>query len=454
MSAASLAGLFQYQKLTVTLLPIFRGISGPWGVEGHDIGRCVVGRAASLGPGFTRLWSASTLAQFGGGVHGAALPLLAASLTSNPALVAATGAAVEVPWLIFGLLAGAVVDRVDPRRLVAVTTTVNGLLVATLAALVTLDRANLPLAVSLAFVCGTCGTLSTTATTTMTPRLVQPQQLDRANSRLVTAGSAGSELIGPPLGGYLFGLAAAIPFALNATTAALAAALVCSLPSMFAATRRPSGDRQRRIWREVSEGARWLAGHRELRAVTILSVTFALTDSAWFAVMVLYVRDILDLPASAFGLLLGIGAVGGPVGGLVAARLSRAVGSTGALLGSLLGSAAIAQAVLGLTAHAVLTALMLAVSSFAFGVWNVVTTTLRQTLTPPRLLGRVTSADRTAILTASPLGAVLGGLAASALGIRAPFLLGVPLVLLGAAYAAHGAWGKATTARERRSPLD
>ncbi|MEQ7004914.1 MFS transporter [Actinopolymorpha sp. B17G11] len=394
-----------------------------------------MGSTRGLGKQFGRLWSASTLSQFGGGIHGAALPLLAASLTSSPAMVAAAAAAVELPWLVFGLPAGAIVDRVDSRRLAAWAGVANALLVAILAAMVALDRASLPLLLSIAFACGTCGTLGSTAVTTMTPKLVGHQQLDRANSRLVTAGSAGSELIGPPLGGYLFGLVAAIPFAVNAGTAALAAALVFSLPSVFRdATVESVGARPRRLWRDITDGARWLARHRRLRAVTVLSVVFLLTDSAWFALMVLYIRDILHLPASAYGVLLGIGAIGGLAGGFSAARISRTVGSTGVLLASLLLSAAAAQAVLGLTSHTILTVLMLSVSSFAFGVWNVVTTTLRQKLSPSDLLGRVTSANQTAILSASPLGALLGGLAANALGLRAPFLLGVPLLVLGAAY--------------------
>jgi MFS family permease len=391
--------------------------------------------APGLGQHFGRLWSASSLAQFGGGIHGAALPLLAASITSSPSLVAAAAAAVELPWLVFGLPAGAVVDRVDPRRLVVGVGIVNSLLVGVLAALVVMDRATLPLLLSIAFACGICGMLSGTALTTMTPRLVEPRHLDRANARLITAGSAGAELIGPPLGGYLFGLAAVTPFAVNAGTAALAAALICSLPSVFRdTTRHPTGPPHRRVWCDIAEGASWLVRHPQLRAVTGLGAIFAFTDSAWFALMVLYVRDSLALSAGAYGLLLGIGAVGGLAGGITAARISRTGASTGMLLASLLTSAAVAQAVLGLTSHAVLTALSLAVSSFAFGVWNVVTTTLRQVLTPPDLLGRVTSADRTAILSASPLGAVLGGLAAHAFGLRAPFLLGIPLLVVGAAY--------------------
>lgn len=382
-----------------------------------------------LGPAYSRLWSAGALSSLGAGVYNAALPLLAATLTSEPALVAGVAIAVEVPWLVFGLLAGAIVDRVDTRRLVTAVGLLDCLLVAGVAAAVGFGRASLPLIYVVAFVCGTAATLSGTATSTMTPRLVAPAQLDLANGRLITASTAGAEMLGPPVAGYLFGLAAALPFAVHSGTAAVAAALVFSLPRMFAPA--PVATRPR-IWRDIVAGARWLVRHRTLRAVTGLSMVFALTDSAWFAIIVLYVTQVLDLPAAAYGLIIGIGAVGGPVGGLAAARLARTIRPVGRLLVTLLLSAGVAQAVLGLTAHPVLATASLTVSSFAFGVWNVVSTTLRQTLAPSEFLGRVNSADRTAILGASPLGALLGGLAAGAFGIRAPFLLGLPVIVVGA----------------------
>lgn len=418
-------------------------------------------RNTSLGRDYYRLWSAHTLSNLGGGIYFAALPLLASTVTDQPALVAGVAAAIELPWLLFGMLAGAIADRFDRRYLAIVATAGNALLVALLALAVAFDHAGLPVIYLVAFAIGSCGTLSGTATMTMTPQLVQPQQLDRANGRLIAAGSTGSELLGPALGGYLFGLAATLPFALNAGTAAVAAALLCALPSLLATATRTTADQAAKdsttVWRDIAEGTRWLLRHRQLRSITVLSVVFALTDTAWFALMVLYVRDILGLPASAYGLLLGIGAVGGLAGGLLAARLSQAVGSTRVLLSTLLLAAAIAQAVLAFTAHTVLAAGSLAVSSFAFGVWNVVTVTSFQTLTPPELLGRVSSANRTAIMGASPIGALLGGLAANAMGIRAPFVLGLPVLVLGAGFGLLALRGNqadetTTTGPARRRP--
>jgi MFS family permease len=383
----------------------------------------------SLGPAYRRWWSASALSSIGAGMYDAALPLLAAALTSEPALVAGVAVALELPWLVFGLFAGAIVDRVDTRRLVAAVNVVSCLLVGGLATAVAFDRAGLPLVYVVALACGTGATLTGTATSTMVPRLVATSQLDLANGRLITATSAGAEMLGPPVGGYLFGLAAALPFAVHSSTAAIAAALVFGLPRMFAPA--PPAVRPR-IMRDVVAGARWLVRHKTLRAVTGLSVVFALTDSAWFAIMVLYVTEVLELPSAAYGLLVGIGGIGGLAGGLAAARLARTIRPVGRLLVSLLLGAGVAQAVLGLSADPIVTTVALSVSSFAFGVWNVVSVTLRQTLAPADHLGRVTSADRTAIMGASPLGALLGGLAAGAFGIRAPFLLGLPILLVGA----------------------
>jgi MFS family permease len=383
----------------------------------------------SLGPAYRRWWSASALSSIGAGMYDAALPLLAAALTSEPALVAGVAVALELPWLVFGLFAGAIVDRVDTRRLVAAVNVVSCLLVGGLATAVAFDRAGLPLVYVVALACGTGATLTGTATSTMVPRLVATSQLDLANGRLITATSAGAEMLGPPAGGYLFGLAAALPFAVHSSTAAIAAALVFGLPRMFAPA--PPAVRPR-ILRDVVAGARWLVRHKTLRAVTGLSVVFALTDSAWFAIMVLYVTEVLELPSAAYGLLVGIGGIGGLAGGLAAARLARTIRPVGRLLVSLLLGAGVAQAVLGLSADPIVTTVALSVSSFAFGVWNVVSVTLRQTLAPADHLGRVTSADRTAIMGASPLGALLGGLAAGAFGIRAPFLLGLPILLVGA----------------------
>lgn len=384
-----------------------------------------------IGPGYARLWSAKTMAGLGGGMYFAALPMLAATLTNEPSLVAGVAVAVELPWLIFALVAGAIADRGDRRTISAVSAGATAVLVGLLAFLVSVGQVTLPTIYVLAFVCGMLATLGGSATATITPMLVPRDKLNRANGRLVAAESAGSEMAGPALGGYLFTLAAALPLAIHTGLAIAAAAFLRSLPKLRPPG--PSGPRSMRAFLdEIMAGAKWLVRHPTLRIITIITVIFALTDTAWFALMALYVQQILGLPVSAYGYLVGIGALGGLAGGLLAARIAQRVRSIGRLLAGLLLIAALVQIILATTADPIVTAVMLAASSFAFGVFNVVTVTAFQSLTPTELLGRVGSANRTAIMGASPIGALLGGAAASTLGLRAPLLLGVPVLLVGA----------------------
>ncbi|MFB9623193.1 MFS transporter [Nonomuraea helvata] len=387
--------------------------------------------SASLGPAYRRLWLATALSNLGDGIRMAALPLLAAAITSDPVAVAGVAIAGQSPWLLFGLFAGAIVDRFDQRRLAAAVDVVRVSMLAVLVVSVSLHVAGIALLYVVAFVCGVGETLRDTATATLLPPLVKDADLDRANGGLVNAEVAGNELVGPPIGGYLFGVALVLPFAVNGGALALAAALIFSLPDVFT-SKAGSYSSKGQIWSDTRAGLRWLIKHPRLRMIVGLGAVFAAMDSAWFAVLVLYVPQVLGLPAWGYGVLLGIGAVGGLAGGFFATRVTRMIGPAGALAGCL-GCAAIGQLMIGLTASAVVVAAGLVITSAAFGVWAVVARTTRQRLTPAEMLGRVSSAAMTAVMSASPLGALLGGLLAAEWGLRAPILVGVPVLTVAAA---------------------
>ncbi|UBU18213.1 MFS transporter [Nonomuraea gerenzanensis] len=386
--------------------------------------------STSLGPAYHRLWLATALSNLGDGIRMAALPLLAAALSRDPVVVAGVALAGQSPWLLFGLFAGAVVDRYDQRRLTVLVDATRVLLLAVLVTALALDVANIVLVYAVAFMCGVGETLRDTATATLLPPLVKDADLDRANGGLVNAEVAGNELVGPPIGGYLFGVAMVLPFALNGSTLALAAALIFSLPNVFAAKPVPAGEK-RRIWAETGAGLRWLVRHRRLRALVALGGLFALMDSAWFPIFVLYVGQVLALPGWGYGMLLGVGAVGGLAGGFLAARVTRRIGTAAALAGCLLCAAA-GQLMLALTTSVPVAAVGLGATSAAFGVWTVAARTLRQRLTPPELLGRVSSASMTIVMSAGPVGALAGGFVAAEWGLTAPILIGVPVLAVGA----------------------
>lgn len=391
----------------------------------------------ALGQAYGRLWTATALSNLGDGIRAAAFPLLAASLTGRPIVVAGVAVAAQLPWLLVGLLAGAVVDRVDRRRLLAAVDVGRAAVLAVLVAAVATNQANVWLLYGVAFAAGLGETLRDTAASTLVPALVPDRQLERANGRLLTAEVTGNELVGPALGGWLFAVAALLPFAVNGGTLVVAALLVLSLPDLFRPAPPPPAPGEARptgIRADVAEGLRWLARHRVLRLVTLLVVLLALLDAAWFAILVLYAADVAGVTAAGFGLLLAVSALGGVAGGLIADRVTARLSLTGALAAGVMLTGA-AQFVLGLTSAVAAVAGALAVSSFAFTVANVAVVTLRQRVTPAHLLGRVTATYRTLAIGASALGALLGGLAATGYGLRAPMLAGAPVLVAAGALA-------------------
>lgn len=378
----------------------------------------------ALGPTYRRLWTASTLSAFGSGIFGAGMPLFAARLTNDPTAISAMTIAGQLPALLFGMVAGSVVDRVNRRRLIVLLGFGNAVLSGIAAALVGSGAATLLILYGFAFSTSTMGIFSDNALTTMTPTVVDPDHLDRANSRLISASTAGSYFLGPPAGSFLFEVLPALPFGIGSCTRFASALLRLGLPNP------PAADRSRI---DIVAGLRWLLRNRRIRAITALTMLLALTDNAWFPLMVLYVRDVLHLPPGRYGLVVGIGGIGEMLGGICASRLARTCGQARVLIGAVV-LAAVGQAILGLTADVVLTVFALALSSFLFGVWDVVTTTVLQTVTPAPLLGRVLGAERTLAFAAAPLGSLVGGLAAAAYGLRVPFLAGVPALLVGAVF--------------------
>ncbi len=388
--------------------------------------------AIPLGPVYTRLWSATALSNLGDGIRAAAFPLLAASLTSNPVLVTGVAVAGQVPGLLFGLVAGVVVDRFDRRFLVLAMDISRTVLLLGLVALIATGHATIWAVYAVVFCSGLASVLRDTSAGTLLPSIVGRDQLDRANGRMVTAEIAGNEFVGPPLGGYLFGIAVALPFAINGGTMAIAAALVASIPAMMQ-TATASQERSPRpnLIMDLRSGLSWLIRRRDVLAVPATSIALAMTDSAWFTLLVLYLRDVLGLPDLWFGIMLAVGAIGGLAGGLLAARIGRVIGLRWTIVGCLL-VAAVGQLALGATSSALITAIVLATSSLVFAVWNVAARTLIQRRTPLALLGRISSINGTVITAASILGALLGGITAQQLGLHAPFLLGVPLLVVAA----------------------
>ena len=387
----------------------------------------MVAAAATLPRPYYRVLGASGLSNLADGIRMAAFPLLAASLTDEAVLIALVFIAGEAPWLVFGLWAGSLADRVERRSLIRRITLVRTVLLAALAALVMVDATPLGLVVLAAFALGTAEVVADSATGTLVPSLVSDDQLERANSRMVAAQITGNELAGPALGGVLFAAGAALPFVTNSSLLAVALLVLAGLPllppdrDLGEASEMPAA-RPRPL-----DGIPYVRSHPLLLALTGSSALLAAVDAAWFALLVLFVRDQLGFGPAGFGLFLAVGAVGGLVGAAVADRRPRATLRTAAPV--VFASTAISLIALALAPNPVTTATTLIVTSGAFAVWNVHAVSARQRATPHHLLGRVGATYRTAAVTASILGALTGGLVADLASLRSA-LAGYGLVLL------------------------
>ncbi|MBA2948302.1 MFS transporter [Streptomyces himalayensis] len=377
--------------------------------------------------GFGRLWTAAVLSRFGDALRTAALPLLAASLTDEPMLIASVTACGYLPWIIFGLLGGALADRVDQRRAMWSVDVARGLLVAAFAAAVALGQATIGLLIALAFALTTLQTLFDNAATALLPNLVDERALGSANARLLTGQQIAGGLLAAPAVPLLIVGGMAVPFAADAVTYLVAAALVASLrTSVPQRDPRPAGSTLRG---DIAAGLRALWRDRPLRGLCLATALCNIGMGALIATMVLLVTGWLDAGNGGYAAAMTAYAVGSLTGGWVQRRLVARVGRIRSVV--IAGSAQIgALVVMGTVRSLAAVVVSLAVFGLMGMVWNVNTTTLMQQRAPAEMLGRISSAFRTLAVAGAPLGALLGGAVATAWGLNTPALLAAALFVL------------------------
>jgi MFS family permease len=381
-----------------------------------------------LGPAFWRLYAASAASNLADGVNRVALPLLATTLTRDPVQVAALASLAFLPWLLFALPAGAVVDRVDRRRAMAAANAVRALALGALAATALTGTTSLPVLYAVAFAVGVAETVYDSAARAMLPQVVDREQLDRGNGLLTTAEEASQGFLGAPLGSLLFAVAVAAPLLTTAGGFLLAAVLVLGIAGRHRPAR--ADGLRTTIRRDVAEGVGWLWRHRFLRGLTLVSAATALVQSMTTGLFVLYALDELGVSDAGYGLLLTAAGVGAVLGGLGAAPLAGRIGRTATLVA---GSVLSALAIIGMSAtgDAVVAGVLFAASTAGVMFWNVLTMSLRQALIPEALFGRVQGGYRTLVWGGIPLGTLAGGLLAGATSVPTVFAVsGAGLLLL------------------------
>lgn len=387
---------------------------------------------------FSRLALAAGLGTIGDGLRVVALPLLAATITREPVLISALVACAYLPWVLFGLPIGALVDRGHPEVFLRAANLARAGLLAGLVIILLADVQSLSLLYLLAFVLGIAEACYDSAAQSLVPRIVDDDQLESANGTLVTLELVGEDLVGPALAGLLFAASMALPFGLSAALLA-ASALVLLGITTTAPVRTPAGDPPRRspmagLGAEMVAGLRWLWRARFVRRLVLAGAALTGATMAWEATLVLLALGPMGVSPTGYGLILAGGAVGGVLGGVCTPALVRRY-DRWRLQIIALTACGVVDLALAAFPEPWVAALAWGVTGFAFALWIVLSVSARQRLIPPHMLARVNSAGRTVLMAATPLGALTGGVLAQAFGLRAPALIsGVALLVLALCY--------------------
>jgi len=351
-----------------------------------------------------------------------------ASQTRNPLAVAMAALLQRLPWLIFGLYAGVVADRLSRRAIVITTGLVRAAILLLLTASILTRHVDTAVVLAALFLFGVNETFGDTTTATLPPMLVDSRDLGIANARTFTGVIVWNQLAGPPIGAAMFAAGQALPF-VSETVCVLAGVLLISrvrLPAHLGPA-RPAQVRE-----DIREGWRWLWAHPAVRTLAITIFTFNITFGAAWSVLVLYARERLGMSALGFGLITAAMAAGGLLGTASYGWLERRV-PLGIIMRGGLIIETLTHLALALTRWAWLALIVFTIFGAHAFIWGTTSTSVRQRAVPASLQGRVSSVYLTGVVGGIVIGSALGGLVASLWGVTAPFWLafgGSAIILL------------------------
>ena len=374
-----------------------------------------------MGRDFRWLVASSWTTNLGDGIVLAAGPLLIAAETPNAGLVGLAWMLSRLPWLLFGLYAGVVADRLDRRSIMMVANGLRAGVLAVFAAAIAADAVGVAAILAALFVLGVAEVFADNTASTLVPMVVAVEDLTTANARVTLGFVTLNQLVGPPIGAALFTLGLWLPFAAQAATMALGVVLVSRV---FGAKGRPiSSDSAGSITEAIGEGMKWLWGHPRIRMLTILIFLFNITFGAAFSVLVILASERLGLDELGYGLLVGSAAVGGVIGATAFGWTERRIGVVSIMRMGL---------IIETTTHLVLATTTQQVVAFAililFGthaaMWGTLSTSIRQAAVPLDYQGRVSSVYQLALQGGLVIGAGAGALIAGTVSVTAVYWFG------------------------------
>ncbi|MFE0145767.1 MFS transporter [Nonomuraea sp. NPDC059007] len=373
---------------------------------------------ARLGTGFRWLLASSWLTNLGDGLAAAAGPLLIASLTRDPLMISLSALVGWAPQLLFSLYAGVLSDRHDRRRIVMVANLARAVVLAVLVVLLATGTVTVVTALIMLTLRAVAEVFADNATATLTPTMVDRDDLVVANARLGTGFITLNQLAGPPIGAALFAVGYTWPFA-SQLLLVLAGVLLVSRISLPPHGRQ-AGDPKPDTIRELVAGFRWTIKHAAVRTLALTILIFNFTFGAAWSVLVLYAQDQLGLGDIGFGLMSTISGIGGLIGTALYGTITRRL-SLGALMRIGLIIETLTHLGLALT-HSpwVAGGIFLVFGAHAF-IWGTTSVTIRQRAVPRELQGRVGAVNTICVFGGLVVGSLIGGILATSFGVAAPF---------------------------------
>lgn len=383
---------------------------------------------ASLGSAFANLYTANIASSLGDGIARTAIPLLAVQVTLDPLLISGIAALAMLPWLFFAIPAGILIDRIDRRAALAMANTVRALLAVALFVLTASGGLTIWWLYVIIFIYGIFETVYDGAIRAVVPSILPKSELPRGNSLIEAGEQVIQNFVSGPATSLLFAVSALIPLGANAGVYALAVVLAILLPKIasgrqYAKAHAAAGKGETVAWyKQFVDGLHFIMANRMLKTLWFLSTFSGICTSIATASFVLYLVDRLALPEALFGVFMLTGALGGIGASLVAARLKSRWG-TGLTVAAANVIASLAIVFIGAVPTLWAAAVGFVIVSGTITVWNILIMSLRQSIIPGRLLGRVHGTWRTLLWGSMPVGSIIGGLIGR-IDLTLPFIIG------------------------------
>ena len=409
-----------------------------------------------LSANYWRVFAATTLSSIGSGISSVALPWIASSLTRDPLAISLVALAGQLPWIIFTLHAGVLIDRLDKKRILITMDVARGVLTFLIALLVLLNqnllggvtRVNLNLSdtkwplliliIAAQLTMGFATVLADTTSQAVIPSVASKDQLTHANGRIWATISVSEQFIGPPIGSFLLGIASFLPLVFDATSFFLSAGLILLVTAQIGSKREYSENSPKPTFMaDIKEGFNWLWSRSIFKTLALSLGAINLVNGLSTGIYIFYAQEILRTSVFQFA-LLGTGfAIGGVIGGILGPRLANKLGESKSLSISMIGTA-ITSFITGITSNWLIVWTVGIFVAVLITLWNIVTVSFRQSVIPTEIFGRVNSVYRFFGTGGAPIGSLLGALIVSLfmnfvsreVSLRAPFIISAAVTIL------------------------